>query len=387
MSAKEDLMQFCAQAWPGLTLSGRSDLHCYFWPAATRFLVEGGWFGFLVSSSWLDVEYGFALQEWVLSNFRIHAIFESNAEPWFEDARVKTCAVILQRCADSALRQAQLVRFVRLDAPLNTILGDRADDNARQDAAEKFRAAVLACKRNATREGWRVVLKQQKDLWEDGLRAGRLFEMQRQRDLADNVKAEAGADDDENGGPEFDENGNGKLHEISATGYGGGKWGNTLRAPNFYFRVMERYGSRFVPLGEIATIRFGVKSGCDAFFMPRDVSAKFLEDYSKLDWNEAPLINHCKRAEVESGNRKTNSSWRRHSASGGSTISCPGNSQLDESEPPCNFSKGKKKKKKKKKKNSETFAVWRAPFVSPEKRARLLPCPQTGHVCQPQSVV
>jgi hypothetical protein len=304
MSAKEDLMQFCAQAWPGLTLSGRSDLHCYFWPAATRFLVEGGWFGFLVSSSWLDVEYGFALQEWVLSNFRIHAIFESNAEPWFEDARVKTCAVILQRCADSALRQAQLVRFVRLDAPLNTILGDRADDNARQDAAEKFRAAVLACKRNATREGWRVVLKQQKDLWEDGLRAGRLFEMQRQRDLADNVKAEAGADDDENGGPEFDENGNGKLHEISATGYGGGKWGKYLRAPNFYFRVMERYGSRFVPLGEIATIRFGVKSGCDAFFMPRDVSAKFLEDYSKLDWNEAPLINHCKRAEVESGTVK-----------------------------------------------------------------------------------
>ncbi len=95
MAAKEDLLEFCAQAWPGLTLSGRSDLHCYFWPAATRFLAEGGWFGFLVSSSWLDVEYGFDLQAWVLSNFRIHAVFESNAEPWFEDARVKTCAVIL----------------------------------------------------------------------------------------------------------------------------------------------------------------------------------------------------------------------------------------------------------------------------------------------------
>ncbi len=59
-----------------------------------------------------------------------------------------------------------------------------------------------------------------------------------------------------------------------------------------------------MPLGEIATIRFGVKSGCDAFFMPRDVSADFLEKYSKLDWNEAPLMTHCKRAEVESGNVK-----------------------------------------------------------------------------------
>jgi hypothetical protein len=301
MSAKEDLTEFCAQAWPGLKLSGRSDLHCYFWPAVTRFLTEGGWFGFLVSSSWLDVEYGFALQEWVLSNFRIHAILESNAEPWFEDARVKTCAVILQRCADPAARDAQLVKFIRLDAPLKSILGERPDENARQIAAEKFREEILACKKNITRDGWRVVVKKQNDLWEDGLRAGRLFEMQKQRDLAENVTAAIGADDDESEAPEYDGDGNGKLHDISSTGYGGGKWGKYLRAPNLYFRIMERYGDRFVPLGEIATIRFGVKSGCDAFFMPRDVSTDFLDKYSKLDWNDAPLINHCKRTEVESG--------------------------------------------------------------------------------------
>jgi len=302
MSAKEDLLDFCSRAWPGLRLSGRSDLHCYFWPAATSFLADGGWFGFLVSSSWLDVEYGFALQEWVLNNFRVHAIFESNAEPWFEDARVKTCAVILQRCANPAAREAQLVKFIRLDAPLKTILGERPDENARQTAAEKLREEILACKRNTGRDGWRVVVKKQKDLWEDGLRAGRLFEMQKQRDLTENVKAETGSEeDDETDAPEYDGDGNGKLHEISPTGYGGGKWGKYLRAPNLYFRIMARYGSRFVPLGEIATIRFGVKSGCDAFFMPREVSADFLENYSRLDWNNAPLINHCKRAEIESG--------------------------------------------------------------------------------------
>ncbi|MBI5772339.1 MAG: N-6 DNA methylase [Verrucomicrobia bacterium] len=307
MQAKEDIAELCAEFWPGLKLSGRSDLHCYFWPAATFFLKENGWFGFLVSSSWLDVEYGFALQEWVLSHFRIHAILESNAEPWFEEARVKTCAVILQRCDDPAARNAQLVRFVRLDAPLAAILGKRPDENARQTAAEQFRADILACKRNAVRDGWRVVVKKQQDLWEDGLRAGRLFEMQRQRDLTENVRRTAGGDEDEgedgdNGA--YDENGNGILHESPApygVRYGGGKWGKYLRAPNLYFRIMERYAGRFVPLGEIATIRRGITSGCDAFFMPRDVSADFLEKYSKLEWNDAPLINHCKRAEVESG--------------------------------------------------------------------------------------
>ncbi len=182
-------------------------------------------------------------------------------------------------------------------------MGKRPDENARQTVAEEFRDDILACKKNSTRDGWRVVVKKQKDLWEDGLRAGRLFEMQRQRDLSEGIKQVAENDEeDENGN--YDENGNGILHEAApayGARYGGGKWGKYLRAPNLYFRIMERYGERFVPLGEIATIRFGVKSGCDAFFMPRDVSAEFLEKYSKLDWNNAPLINHCKRAEVESG--------------------------------------------------------------------------------------
>jgi hypothetical protein len=304
MQAKEDLQDMAASFWPGLKFSGRSDLHCYFWPAATKLLKDDGWFGFLVSSSWLDVEYGFALQEWVLNNFRIHAILESNAEPWFEDARVKTCAVILQRCPDADARSAQLVKFVRLDAPLKTILGDRPDENGRQVAAEKFRAEILACKNNSNRTGWRVVVRKQQELWEDGLRAGRLFDLQKQRDLPENVKAVVGSDEDEDDSEAQEANTSGGFDSFSATGYGGGKWGKYLRAPDLYFRVMERYGNRFVPLGEIATIRFGVKSGCDAFFMPRDVSAKFLEEYSKTDWNNAPLVNHCKRVEVESGEAK-----------------------------------------------------------------------------------
>ena len=311
MQAKEDLLELCAEFWPNLKLSGRSDLHCYFWPAATHFLKDNGWFGFLVSSSWLDVEYGFALQSWVLTNFKIHAILESNAEPWFEDARVKTCAVILQKCDDPAARDAQLVKFVRLDAPLKAILGERPDENARQTAAEEFRAAILACKKKATRDGWRVVVKKQEDLWEDGLRAGRLFEMQKQRDVAEGVKSGnlAGSVDEEgDDNSVYDENGNGLLHDAGGIGYGpkygGGKWGKYLRAPNLYFQIMERYASRFVPLGEITTIRFGVKSGCDAFFMPRDVSQDFLEKYSRLEWNDSPFYTHCRRTEVESGKVK-----------------------------------------------------------------------------------
>ncbi|HXP62864.1 MAG TPA: N-6 DNA methylase, partial [Dongiaceae bacterium] len=307
MQAKEDLLALCSELWPGLKLSGRSDLHCYFWPTAACLLADGGWLGFLVSSSWLDVEYGFAVQGWALTNFKIHAILESNAEPWFGDARVKTCAVILQRCSAAAARSAQLVKFVRLNVRLEQILGERRDENARQEAAEKFREIILRCKTNKVQGDFRIVVKRQEDLWQDGLRAGRLFDLQRQRDLAQGVRgvpSPEGEDGSEDAGV-FDETGNGLLHEGGGIGYGarygGGKWGKYLRAPSLYFQVMNRYGRRFVPLGEITTIRRGFTSGCDAFFMPRDVSSEFLAKYSPLEWNDAPLHSHCRRSEVESG--------------------------------------------------------------------------------------
>ena len=112
-----------AKHGPVCELSGRSDLHCYFWPAATRLLKPDGYFGFLTSSSWLDVEYGFALQGWMLRHFKILAIMESAAEPWFEDARVKTCVTILQRCDDETARMANRVRFVRFSRRLADIIG------------------------------------------------------------------------------------------------------------------------------------------------------------------------------------------------------------------------------------------------------------------------
>jgi hypothetical protein len=148
-------------------------------------LRDDGWFGFLVSSSWLDVEYGFALQEWALQNFRIHAILESTAEPWFEDARVKTCAVIMQRCNDEAKRMSNAVKFIRLTVPLREILGERLDESSRQKAVERFRKLVADTKKDTVRSDFRIIVKTQSQLWNEGLRVARLFELQKQREAAE----------------------------------------------------------------------------------------------------------------------------------------------------------------------------------------------------------
>lgn len=267
---------------------------------------EGGWFGFLTSSSWLDVRYGFALQRWLLLNFEIVAIIESVQEPWFEDARVKTAVTVLRRCSDPAKRDDNLVRFVRVKRPLAEILGERHDEEHRQAAANEFRDLILRTKTDFSSDQLRIMIKKQADLWKDGLSVAEMFA--RQRAVAGQaVTSETESEieqEDETEVSGHDDDVPSETTGISTLplDYGGGKWGRYLRAPDFYFEVMREFGNRFTRLGDVATIKFGVKSGCDAFFMPRDVSEKMLERYgSELEWRMLPLMPHCERLEVASG--------------------------------------------------------------------------------------
>lgn len=299
---KEHLLEVVDQAWPGINLSRQSDLHVYFWPAAARFLKEGGWFGFLASSSWLDVRYGFPLQRWILLNFQIVAILESVHEPWFEDARVKTAVAILKRCSDAAKRDNNLVRFVRIKRPLAEILGERADESQRQEAAERFRNRVLKSKYDFSNDQLRVMLKSQGDLWKDGVSVAEMFARQRSLSAAVLEASVASEDDAAEDATDSEAPEQKEIETAIQLDYGGGKWGRYLRAPDFYFEIMREFGHRFVRLGDIATIKFGIKSGCDAFFMPRDVSKRMLDEYSNEPaWRSLTLIPHCKRSEVQSG--------------------------------------------------------------------------------------
>ena len=269
--AKLKISRIVAERWPGTRLSGRSDVHCYFWPAAASFLKDTGYFGFLTSSSWLDVEYGFALQRWILENFRIVAICESEAEPWFEDARVKTCATILQRCADRATRTDSLVRFVQFKRPLAEIISASADSPGRFEALDVLRERIENATSDVADEALRIIVKSQGDLWQEGVRADCL--------LSGGVTelTTEGEGDDESEDEDVEPGGN--LEFGTTASYAAGKWGRYVRAPDFYFEVMREFGSRFVPLGEISDIRFGVKSGCDAFFMPHDITTAGLEAF------------------------------------------------------------------------------------------------------------
>jgi len=244
--------------FPDAKLSGRSDLHCYFWPHASSFLKEGGHYGFLTSSAWLDVEYGFHLQEWVLRHFAILALFESNCEPWFTGARVTTVATLMRREADPAKRAANTVRFVQLRQPLSEILVSFDRDPLR--AARLLRDFVESVDENVVDDRWRIRVVNQHELWKVGCTGG----------VAG--VAPGGTRPDPIGSPA-------EIQDADLNGatffqgeYAGGKWGIYLRAPDIFFKLLDRCVSRLVPLGQLAEIRRGITSGADDFFYLRDTT-------------------------------------------------------------------------------------------------------------------
>jgi hypothetical protein len=239
---KQLLSELIESEFPDADLSGRSDLHCYFWPHATSFLKEGGYYGFLTSSAWLDSEYGFRLQEWLLRHFAILALFESNCEPWFTGARVTTVATLIRRESDPAKRATNTIRFVQLRKPLKEVLQSFDPDPLK--AARMLRDFVESQDENLLDDRWRIRVVNQHDLWKAGCSGG----VARQT----KIKGAGG--------------------ELFHGEYTGGKWGIYLRAPDVFFKLLDRCGSRLAPLGQIAEIRRGVTSGADDFFFVRDVT-------------------------------------------------------------------------------------------------------------------
>ena len=92
--APPEYKQFLLKAYPDAAV-GRSDLYCYFYARGLQLLKEGGVHLFVCSNSWLDVGYGARLQQYLLDNATLDAIYESAVERQFATADVNTIITII----------------------------------------------------------------------------------------------------------------------------------------------------------------------------------------------------------------------------------------------------------------------------------------------------
>lgn len=206
----------------------RAGIHAYFFVHGFKFLHEGGRFGFIVSNSWLDVDYGKGLQEFFLKNYKIVTIIESKVERWFEDADINTCVIILEKCVTSKKDcDENLVRFVQLKKPLRHFIP--AAENMwekqvkRLEEIDKLIKTILSHSEYYENKELRIFTKKQSELWEDG------FDKEKNK-------------------------------------YIGSKWGKYIRAPEIFFKILEKGKDKLVPLKAIAKVGVGFVSGANNFF-------------------------------------------------------------------------------------------------------------------------
>jgi methylase of polypeptide subunit release factors len=238
---KDRLRELIKKTWR-MEVSKRSSIYVYFFLHGAKFLAKNGRLGLITSNSWLDVDFGKYLQEFFLKNFKVIAIIESKVERWFEDADINTAITILEKCDDTKARDSNLVKFVYLKRKLREIIPVGGNEEERWNNVEKFVNFIENCDKNEKirnqmkkieflgktlwiyeDENFRITMISQADLWAEGW------------------------NDEENK-------------------YEGSKWGKYIRAPEIFFKILEKGKELFVPLRKIAEVRFGIKTGANEFF-------------------------------------------------------------------------------------------------------------------------
>lgn len=234
----------------------KNDLYVYFYFHGLSLLNREGSFCFITSNSWLDVGYGADLQEFLLNNCHVKLILDNQARRSFADADVNTVIVLFsapQYEPDRALQHT--ARFAMLTVPFERVVD-----------AIIFEEIEEAADRRTTAE-YRVFPISQQQLLQNGCEPGNDAEGEATSARRRRAKAQARLQDD----------GVGK--------YTGDKWGGKyLRAPDIYWKILEKGRDKLVRLGDIAQVRRGFTTGAnDFFYLPsRYFDIKRDGDYYRL---------------------------------------------------------------------------------------------------------
>jgi len=236
---KEKLIRSVYQAYPRFfgynarkdtaehKIDAKSDLYIYFYFHGLSLLNPKGSFCFITSNSWLDVGYGKNLQEFLLKHCHLKMVLDNQARRSFAAADVNTVIVLISPPDHTrACGLDQTARFVMFKVPFEQTLSPVIFEE------------IEAAADRRTKPEYRVFPIGQRTLLEDGCEI---------------PKDEGGA------------SAKGPLIKVSC--YIGNKWGGKyLRAPDIYWTILEKGKDKLVRLGDIAEVRFGIKTGANEFF-------------------------------------------------------------------------------------------------------------------------
>jgi hypothetical protein len=190
-----------------IKINKRSDLYVYFYYKGLDLLKVDGILCYVSSNSWLDVGYGRELQEFLLRYMHVLMVVDNLIERSF-DADINTVIVFIRR--PKSVSWDDITKFITFKIPFG--------EANRPDILIK----IHQTQEKIITEEFRVIPKTRKELWIEGIET----------------------EDDEI-----------KEKYLWKYKYAGNKWGGKyLRAPEIFYKILEKGKDKFVRLGDIAVI-------------------------------------------------------------------------------------------------------------------------------------
>ncbi|MGA2408254.1 MAG: N-6 DNA methylase [Bacteroidales bacterium] len=219
-TVKKEAIQTLVKAECGFNPSQRTSIYAYFFYHAATFLKDNGYLGYIVQNSWLDTDYGSDLQQYFHRNFEILAIMDSEVERFFPTASVNTSIVVLRKQKTEEIRTNNVVKFVYFKDTLLRALKFYG-------SADKLKSFIEGTNSNTINEYLKINCVNQSVLAESK------------------------------------------------------KWGQFLKAPKVYFDILEKGKGKFQTLDKLADVKFGIKTGCNEFFIIKEVTDELKDEEIK----------------------------------------------------------------------------------------------------------
>lgn len=229
---KEKLIQFVEFKWKNklypkylINIDRRSDYLIYFYYFGLNYVKENGILCFITSNAWLDVQYGYPFQEFLLKNTNILEVIDNKIQRSFEHADINTVISIIKKPTDKTTSiPLNIVKFIVVNEFYENFL--------------YVQNLLELQKRNQdfTCNIFKIKCLNQLELYFEGIEENENTKQQKYEDIF-------------------------KLKE-----YTGNKWSLYLRSPEIFFDILKRGKKIFTKLGKIAEIKFGIKTGANEFF-------------------------------------------------------------------------------------------------------------------------
>ena len=268
---KDKLIESVKERFPVLKEMGkRSDYYIYFYFHGLSLLNNNGTFCFITSNSWLDVEYGKVLQEFLCKYVPITAIYDSPKRS-FEHADVNTIIALFgapevkqRSLADWTQgmnegnekvwpRLGETAKFIMFKKPYSEVLTTQNLLDIEKVKATALKKEIVELVKNIiSNSEYRVFPFSQTDLLEDGWEYKETFEGKR----------------------------------FASGTYVGNKWGGKfLRAPEIFYTILDKGDKNLVLLNKLTDVILpGCYTGINDFFYISDSvieSFKIEEAYVK----------------------------------------------------------------------------------------------------------